>query len=609
MSSREFKDGPMACARGDTTSFLDELRFGMGICQEFLQEHVATFSDTPWQSKDGEGQEPRSDFEKASLKLANEIVYQNDKLIFPPPFTRLSDELVYMATKLLKNSERGERYPYDFLPRGDIHPDRVPSGVGPLVWAHGLPFFPVYKGYYILTGRQHADWIGWHLQPKSFQQMKAWPIWTIGPVVAPGSAVELPRTIKKQSHLWKVVSARNCERGQEKNAAARDVVSKAHQHLAIVPDEEDGFTLTQIYHLTGYHVRVGPNLPNGSRADIIPRSFFSKNRVTGFDYDTCINRPYRNNQNPRIYNEDDEEEDEEEGNDEKEEDGEGDQTEDQGLSDSDDGKSVTHGDTTETEDVHSSQQAAEVTTPRADDMEIEQSQAIAKDDGESRTADDVMDTDDAHATDKEEENVKPSGDAMDTDDAQETTKGDGGVRSQDDTMDTGNDQADSKDEKVAGDTDAQNDEVKVENSQADKKEEGAKAPDDAMETEDMAAIHTKNEDPQAHDVPIKIEDTQITAKEEDGVEAHGNPRALRTGYLKFVPIEKVETSGSKEIFSTPPTTAQGDNECEVPELKDLTTTTESIKADNASIHDTPMTEASIKIEGQTEDAEPVTKTE
>ena len=627
MSTREFKEGPMACPQDDTSSFLEDFHFNIEMCQEFLQEHISTFSDAPWTAQDGEGQQPTSDFEKASLKLVTELVYQNDKVIFPPPFTRLSDELVYLATKLLKASDRGEKYPYDFLPRGDINPDRVPSGVGPIVWAHGLPFFPVYKGYYILTGRAHAGWVGWLLQHKSFQQMKGWPIWTIGPVVAPGSAAALPRTITKQAHLWKLTSARNCPRGQEKNAAARDIVSKAHQDLAVVPDGEGGFVLTQIYNIPGYHVRVGPNQVNGSRADTMPRSFFSKNRITGFDYDTCANRPYQNEHNPRLYEEGGEEDD-----------NKGDETEDQGLSDADDGKSVTHGDTTETEDPDPSQQGIEATTPQPDNMEIEQSQAIAKEDGKSEAGDDAMDTDAAQETAKEDVKIKPSagdmmdtddaqtitkgdediklsGDAMDTDDAQATTKGEGDIQSHDATMDTRAGQANSNDEKAIGDDDTHKDEAKTEDVQleANTKEEDSKTSGDAMETEDTSALQKKDQASQTHD-DSTMTGNMVPAKEGDGVAVHDPAPISSPGHLASENIseQKVEPTESENVRSTPPTTVQGNIACQVAEpqaVKSLTPTTETIQADNGSTDDTPMTEAPIKNETQTEDAEPAVKTE
>ncbi|KAJ6110647.1 hypothetical protein N7486_002882 [Penicillium sp. IBT 16267x] len=307
MAGRDIlKDGPMACPKSAIQPYAVELKNLRDQCLALLQDHEENTPDTFWsEENDQDPDDPGTDYDMSLLKLATQVVIENGKHHFPPPYTRLSDELVYFATKFLKSTDRGRNYPYDFQPRGDINPDRVPSGVGPIVWAHGLPFFPVYKGYYILCGRKHADWIGWKLHGKHQTTMREYPIWTIGPVVAPGSAVSLERTANRQMRTHKMKSAKECEKGMEKSPVARDVVSAKHFDGSVVPrDSKGGFMITPIYRVQGYSIKVGPNAADGSRAMQMGKQWFSKNRITDFDWEAASKLHYTNERNPMIYGDD-----------------------------------------------------------------------------------------------------------------------------------------------------------------------------------------------------------------------------------------------------------------------------------------------------------------
>lgn len=63
-------------------------------------------------------------------------------------------------------SPRAKDYPEDFNRAGDIRADRTPEDPVPLFEVCGLFFFTVYKGYYILTGRQQAGVFGTKLANK-----------------------------------------------------------------------------------------------------------------------------------------------------------------------------------------------------------------------------------------------------------------------------------------------------------------------------------------------------------------------------------------------------------------------------------------------------------
>ncbi|KAJ5992313.1 hypothetical protein N7451_008037 [Penicillium sp. IBT 35674x] len=287
MASRRIKDGPMACPKSSIQPYTNELKKLRDHCLALLGAHEEGTPDTFWDKDDQDPVDPGTDYDMSLLKLATDVAIENGKHIFPPPLHSPQD------------------YPYDFQPRGDINPNRVPSGVGPIVWAHGLPFFPVYKGYYILCGRKHADWIGWILHGKNQATMRDYPIWTIGPVVAPGSAVSLDRTAERQMLTHKLKTAKECEKGMEKSPVARDVVSDKHFDGSVVPrDSKGGFMITPIYRVQGYSPKVGPNAPDGSRSMIMGKVWFTKNRIDDFDWEAMSKLRYTNERHPMIYGDD-----------------------------------------------------------------------------------------------------------------------------------------------------------------------------------------------------------------------------------------------------------------------------------------------------------------
>ncbi|KAJ5174940.1 uncharacterized protein N7482_000817 [Penicillium canariense] len=297
-----FKDGSMACVKAAMISYTQELKGHKEECARLLTEHEQNTPDMIWKKSDEEGRAPFSAGDSAKYKLVTTVTYENGKPVFPPKFTRLSDELVYLATKFLKMTDRANGYPYDFNDRGDIREDRVPSGLSPIIWAHGLPFFPVFKGYYILCGRKHARWVGWLLHKKQHKTMQACPMWTIGPVVAPGGAVNLARTVNRQMRMHIPKSAKDVDRRWEKAAGARDIVSTAHYQLSVVPrTPSTGFVLMPIYQVEGYHVRCGPNAIDGGKGVEIGRRTLSDHGVTQFDYDASLKKPYSNEENPALY--------------------------------------------------------------------------------------------------------------------------------------------------------------------------------------------------------------------------------------------------------------------------------------------------------------------
>ncbi|KAJ5232250.1 hypothetical protein N7468_005206 [Penicillium chermesinum] len=300
MPATTLKSGLMACKATEMGSFAAALEDHKADCLQRLHTYKSTVKETQWENTGDEAGRPFSDEEKAHLPIATQIPRtKRGSPVFPPPYTRLSDELVYLATKWVKVGDRASYYPYDFSAKGDINPDRVPTGPGPIVWAHGLPFFPVFRGYYVLTGREHASWIGWILREKTHQNTKNWPMWTIGPVVAPAAAVQLERSVIRQMYVHKPVKATDYEKHSEKTPCARDVVSMLHTHGTVLPMPE-GFIVAPLVKFRGYKVHVGPP-GGGMSAARIPGSYYRDNHISGNYYEAARSAPYVNQASPGVW--------------------------------------------------------------------------------------------------------------------------------------------------------------------------------------------------------------------------------------------------------------------------------------------------------------------
>ncbi|KAJ5514657.1 hypothetical protein N7463_004209 [Penicillium fimorum] len=294
MPAAKAKEARMACSPSEEATFMKQLGILRDYCSTTLADHLKSSPDVVWTSKDGYGKQPGTKEEEAKLKLVLDIEFNEEtgQPTFPPSNTRLSDELVYLVTKFVASRERGRQYPYDFDSLGNINHHRVSSGPAPIVWAHGLPFFPVYKGYYILCGRKHVECIGWLLREKTREIMQVNPIWSIGAVIAPDSAMNLPHTITRQVTLHR-------PKGIQKDASyrgkteARDVVAHEHHLCAVVPNPDTNeIEICQLWRAWGYNVRCGP-MKGGVEPTVIPKEFFAKHGIKDIDY-ASLDRTYAN---------------------------------------------------------------------------------------------------------------------------------------------------------------------------------------------------------------------------------------------------------------------------------------------------------------------------
>jgi hypothetical protein len=286
------RDAKMACepSKAQVQQYLEKQVDFQTDCFELLRYHN-TYPEIEWRDKDGPGTTATRWSEKAQLKLVNRLSFsETGKIQFPPPNTRLCDELVYLATKSLNFGERALWYPYDFNKKGDINPNRVSSGAAPIIWAHGLPFFPVYKGYYILCGREHAICIGWLINEYHRNVTKNHPVWSVGAVIAPESAARAPRTIDRQMRLHQPHGTDFNIRYRGK-PVARDVVSADHHHCAVLPHLNRFIQVCPLWMFPGYNVRCGP-VNAHAETTTVKRGFFVSKGL-GDKYLSLV-RPYAN---------------------------------------------------------------------------------------------------------------------------------------------------------------------------------------------------------------------------------------------------------------------------------------------------------------------------
>ncbi|OQD78657.1 hypothetical protein PENDEC_c001G01710 [Penicillium decumbens] len=109
-----------------------------------------------------------------------------------PKRVRASDQVVFWAMLHMKQEDRYATWPAEFDSHGDIRWTRVPRGPPMIVEAHGLFWFPVWKGAYILN----AEWwtaTGWqfdHALNRTTLGCQVLKEFNFGLVLAPPEAVE-----------------------------------------------------------------------------------------------------------------------------------------------------------------------------------------------------------------------------------------------------------------------------------------------------------------------------------------------------------------------------------------------------------------------------------
>ncbi|KAJ5239144.1 hypothetical protein N7468_003763 [Penicillium chermesinum] len=138
---------------------------------------------------------------RITLEQCIKVVFQG-RYQLPPAGHKLSDEHVYMVTKMLSAKARcARKWTEDFNTTGDIKAERVPLDPSPLFYAFGVPCRALYRGYYILGGFQALRSYGTLANVKNNATIKtAQKDWLIGPVLASMDFVNTQRNLIRIYH-------------------------------------------------------------------------------------------------------------------------------------------------------------------------------------------------------------------------------------------------------------------------------------------------------------------------------------------------------------------------------------------------------------------------
>ncbi|KAI2766355.1 hypothetical protein CBS147339_7233 [Penicillium roqueforti] len=288
----------MACTVADEEKYAQVMEWSQRETNKRLDAETNYAERALWTP----GEEPPTDFGKvltaaemaeAPLCIENQID-QNGEWVPPPRGVKLSDEGVYLAAKNMTAVERGQRFPVDFDKNGHVRATRIPEDPAPLGWAHGLPMIMVARGIIPLVGREHATKLG-NLTLKTDANIKNSPAFTVGPVVASKSFVEMSRSIQRQY----VTHKPDREYKMEYNVdTAVDMVSNDHQDMAILlGDSHTGAPsrLVRLVDFDGYQIERADKTKNNN-AYVVPRTFFKKYGIPG--YDDAKHRLYENCKDP-----------------------------------------------------------------------------------------------------------------------------------------------------------------------------------------------------------------------------------------------------------------------------------------------------------------------
>lgn len=71
-------------------------------------------------------------------------------------YVRLTDEGIFYCICTMTPHQRTSRFQADFDQHGDIRTSRILLDPPMIVWANGLPWFPVYKAFSVLCGSWNA---------------------------------------------------------------------------------------------------------------------------------------------------------------------------------------------------------------------------------------------------------------------------------------------------------------------------------------------------------------------------------------------------------------------------------------------------------------------
>ncbi|KAJ5203189.1 hypothetical protein N7449_005268 [Penicillium cf. viridicatum] len=181
---KNLKQTDMACVPSDRQNFEDIMECRRQEnekrqSQEFeLQVRIKASPRPRWIPSDNNPDPVKGGITKevmASVPLADVYTTNSNEEWVPPP----------------------TEYPVDFDQNGNVRATRTPEDPAPLAWAYGLPIIYIARGGTPLLGRTHGTKLG-NLSLKTDSNLKNIPVFTVGPIIASASFVNMPRTLERQ---------------------------------------------------------------------------------------------------------------------------------------------------------------------------------------------------------------------------------------------------------------------------------------------------------------------------------------------------------------------------------------------------------------------------
>jgi hypothetical protein len=196
---------------------------------------------------------------------------------------RLSDSLVFLVVTLeaVPRGRRNELWPADFDRLGDISFTRLPAGDPVIIWAFGLPFIPVYGGYYAMVGQDWSRYL-WLVKHKAERKLMANTLFTFGQFVAPWTD---GFRVSQDALQFDWDDAPAHLRAGWYRAKPPILVEKADD-MVLTLHNGSSLLLTPVHNFTGFHPSVG-----SSKSHTAPCST-GFGRITSEDWQAQLDCPY-----------------------------------------------------------------------------------------------------------------------------------------------------------------------------------------------------------------------------------------------------------------------------------------------------------------------------
>ncbi|CAI7594711.1 unnamed protein product [Penicillium glandicola] len=180
-------------------------------------------------------------------------------------YVRLTDEGIFYCLCTMTPYQRSSRFQADFDQHGDIRTTRIPLDPPMIIWANGLPWFPVYKAFYVLCGSWNpASYLVGRKYRSSISEFY------VGVALAPPEAVRSSQEDSLTQLTLRAFDSANyphpeldlihvatISRGQNK-VACRFIMktNPAAYVLVYQTKEKEDLAFTRLQDLRGFHERI-----------------------------------------------------------------------------------------------------------------------------------------------------------------------------------------------------------------------------------------------------------------------------------------------------------------------------------------------------------------